>query len=149
MAAGKRHRVKLKVETRANLDVEPNKESIKITPMASEPDRRSPSPMEPVPSASTAPFEHTELGALPSQQGMSRASASLAAAARRRRMSKGSMSSSLKRSASTPNVRGLIATEHGLSMADKRRNKLGYHRTSVACGRCYSHHGIEWYLSVG
>ncbi|KAL8636415.1 MAG: hypothetical protein Q9228_006184 [Teloschistes exilis] len=142
MAAGKRHRVKLKVETRANLDVEPNTDSIKITPMASEPGDRSPSPMEPVPSPLTAPFEYTEPGTLPSQQTMSRASASLAAA-RRRRMSKGSMSSSLKRSASTPNVRGLIASENGLSMADKRRNKLGYHRTSVACGRYCFDRGTE------
>jgi hypothetical protein len=43
----------------------------------------------------------------------------------------------MKRSASTPNVRGQAAIDAAsLSLAaDKRRNKLGYHRTSVACGR--------------
>ncbi|KAH0551422.1 hypothetical protein GP486_007363 [Trichoglossum hirsutum] len=44
------------------------------------------------------------------------------------------MPSTVKRSASTPNVRGQAAADAaGLSFADKRRNKLGYHRTSVAC----------------
>ena len=37
----------------------------------------------------------------------------------------------VKRSSSTPAARG----DTGMSMADKRRNKLGYHRTSVACGK--------------
>ncbi|KAL8683472.1 MAG: hypothetical protein Q9186_000512 [Xanthomendoza sp. 1 TL-2023] len=82
----------------------------------------------------TSPFDYTAIGPLQSQQPMSRASASLAAA-RRRRLSKGSMSSSLKRSASTPDVRGLLTPESAMSL-DKRRNKLGYHRTSVACGHC-------------
>ena len=41
---------------------------------------------------------------------------------------------SLKRSASTPNVRGFPNGDAGLTLAEKRRNKLGYHRTSVACG---------------
>ena len=43
-------------------------------------------------------------------------------------------SASLKRSASTPNVRGLMDGDAGMTLAEKRRNKLGYHRTSVACG---------------
>ncbi|MCJ1408378.1 hypothetical protein MMC19_002453 [Ptychographa xylographoides] len=55
---------------------------------------------------------------------------------RRRRPSKGSMGATLKRSASTPNVRGLTAGETAMSLAEKRRNKLGYHRTSVACVHC-------------
>ena len=48
----------------------------------------------------------------------------------------GSKVSKIKRSMSTPNVRGQAtadASTLALS-ADKRRNKLGYHRTSVACG---------------
>ncbi|CAD6585865.1 MAG: hypothetical protein ASARMPRED_002330 [Alectoria sarmentosa] len=45
-------------------------------------------------------------------------------------------SASLKRSASTPNVRGLMDGDVGMTLAEKRRNKLGYHRTSVACGHC-------------
>lgn len=43
----------------------------------------------------------------------------------------------IRRSMSTSNVKGQAASESasaGLSSADKRRNKLGYHRTSVACG---------------
>ena len=43
-------------------------------------------------------------------------------------------SASLKRSASTPNVRGYPNGDAGMTLAEKRRNKLGYHRTSVACG---------------
>lgn len=54
---------------------------------------------------------------------------------RRRRSTKGTMPAIIKRSASTPNVRGLASTDTtAMSLADKRRNKLGYHRTSVACG---------------
>jgi hypothetical protein len=38
---------------------------------------------------------------------------------------------------STPNVRGQASADAAaLALsADKRRNKLGYHRTSVACGK--------------
>lgn len=39
----------------------------------------------------------------------------------------------IKRSVSTPNVRSQQNTPD--MSGDKRRNKLGYHRTSVACGR--------------
>lgn len=45
-------------------------------------------------------------------------------------------SASLKRSASTPNVRGFPNGDPSMTLAEKRRNKLGYHRTSVACGHC-------------
>lgn len=46
----------------------------------------------------------------------------------------------MKRSASSPNVRGQARPDQTeaafISSADeKRRNKLGYHRTSVACGQ--------------
>ena len=47
-------------------------------------------------------------------------------------------SAPLKRSASTPNVRGLANGDAGMTLAEKRRNKLGYHRTSVACGMFFS-----------
>jgi len=45
----------------------------------------------------------------------------------------------VKRSSSSPNVRGQARADQTesafISLADeKRRNKLGYHRTSVACG---------------
>ena len=47
-----------------------------------------------------------------------------------------SKASKIKRSMSTPNVRGqATADAAALALsAEKRRNKLGYHRTSVACG---------------
>ncbi|KAI9776185.1 MAG: hypothetical protein M1835_005588 [Candelina submexicana] len=57
----------------------------------------------------------------------------------RRRSSKGMAPATVKRSASTPNVRGLAAADAAslsMSAAEKKRNKLGYHRTSVACGHC-------------
>lgn len=57
----------------------------------------------------------------------------------RRRSTKRTMPAIIKRSASTPNVRGLASTDTaGTSLADKRRNKLGYHRTSVACGELFA-----------
>ncbi|KFY59165.1 hypothetical protein V497_04493 [Pseudogymnoascus sp. VKM F-4516 (FW-969)] len=43
----------------------------------------------------------------------------------------------LKRSSSTSNIRDQAVTDAALAAsAEKRRNKLGYHRTSVACGHC-------------
>ncbi|KAG9245697.1 hypothetical protein BJ878DRAFT_337641 [Calycina marina] len=44
----------------------------------------------------------------------------------------------VKKSTSIPNVRGQASSEAAaLALsAEKRRNKLGYHRTSVACGHC-------------
>ena len=55
---------------------------------------------------------------------------------RKRRSSKGKLLPGLKKSASTPHIRSLaLADTPALSpTAEKRRNKLGYHRTSVACG---------------
>lgn len=49
----------------------------------------------------------------------------------------GSKAAKVKRSMSTPNVRGqATADAAALALsAEKRRNKLGYHRTSVACGK--------------
>jgi hypothetical protein len=48
-----------------------------------------------------------------------------------------SKSAKIKRSMSTPNVRGQSSTDAAaLALSvEKRRNKLGYHRTSVACGK--------------
>jgi hypothetical protein len=55
---------------------------------------------------------------------------------KKRRQSKDKTSSALRRSSSTPHMRNLaLGTAGDLSpTGDKRRNKLGYHRTSVACG---------------
>jgi hypothetical protein len=51
----------------------------------------------------------------------------------------------IRRSSSTPHMRNLAlgtASELSPPGGDKRRNKLGYHRTSVACGK--HHHGEHW-----
>jgi hypothetical protein len=45
-----------------------------------------------------------------------------------------SKSGKIKRSSSTPNIGGQMAADALAASAEKRRNKLGYHRTSVACG---------------
>jgi hypothetical protein len=57
-------------------------------------------------------------------------------AIRNRGVTGATKSAKIKRSMSTPNVRGqATADAAALALsAEKRRNKLGYHRTSVACG---------------
>ncbi|MCJ1228797.1 hypothetical protein MMC12_005460 [Toensbergia leucococca] len=55
---------------------------------------------------------------------------------KRRRSPKSMATSSVKRFATVQNVGGFAGGDAGMSMADRRRNKLGYHRTSVACGHC-------------
>lgn len=43
----------------------------------------------------------------------------------------------LKRAVSSPNMRSLATDDAmAISALDKKRNKLGYHRTAVACGGC-------------
>lgn len=60
-----------------------------------------------------------------------------ASASKKRRSSKMKPSKQLPRSASTPQMRDIIMSEE-----DKKRNKLGYQRISIACGKslssCYS-----------
>ncbi|KAF2257128.1 hypothetical protein BU26DRAFT_36586 [Trematosphaeria pertusa] len=57
---------------------------------------------------------------------------------KKRRPSKDKTTTAIRRSSSTPHMRNLaLGTTGELSpTSDKRRNKLGYHRTSVACGHC-------------
>ena len=88
------------------------------------------------PLSSSRPYEGVPMS-LPSQQMTALSATPLSARKRRRSSHMGKTSGVLKRSASTPNVRGLATSELGMSLADKRRNKLGYHRTSVACGRYF------------
>ncbi|KAF4537403.1 Zn2 cys6 DNA-binding protein [Lasiodiplodia theobromae] len=56
----------------------------------------------------------------------------------KRRHSRGKLPPQIKRSSSTPHMRALALGESSpiSPNSDKRRNKLGYHRTSVACGHC-------------
>jgi hypothetical protein len=56
------------------------------------------------------------------------------ALSKKRKFPKSKLTSEIRRSASTPQIRGLAQVESALSAADKRRNKLGYQRTSIACG---------------
>lgn len=63
-----------------------------------------------------------------------------------RRYASGGMGA-LKRAVSSPNVRGLGGDGAALIAADKKRNKLGYHRTAVACGRSLSFVDFLWSLT--
>jgi hypothetical protein len=60
---------------------------------------------------------------------------------KKRRPSKSKVPSELRRSSSTPHMRSLALGNSGeLSpTSNKPRNKLGYHRTSVACGKRQKH----------
>jgi hypothetical protein len=85
-------------------------------------DFESTSPTDSAPSAS---YYHTPT--------LSHSSAGIA---KRRKNSKVKMSPILKRAASTPQLNGLSVSESGglsPSALDKRRNKLGYQRISIAC----------------
>ncbi|KAF2635031.1 hypothetical protein P280DRAFT_203222 [Massarina eburnea CBS 473.64] len=56
---------------------------------------------------------------------------------KKRRQSKDKTATAIRRSSSTPHMHNIALGNAGeLSPTDKRRNKLGYHRTSVACGHC-------------
>lgn len=73
------------------------------------------------------------------QPDQSQALASAEVSNKKRKASRNKLPSDLKRSQSTPHIRGLAMADTTSSISptmDKRRNKLGYHRTSVACGKC-------------
>lgn len=74
-------------------------------------------------------FGHRDPTSIPSPTMIPLTTAAMLSQRRRRKHS-----ASLKRSASTPNVRRFPNGDAGMTLAEKRRNKLGYHRTSVACG---------------
>ena len=137
MAAGKTLRVKLRYRSRLltkGFSSKEGEDHIKETKMASggqpvqEPVMQHHS-LDPLQTS----FQHGNPGSIPPPQMMPLTSAAILSQRRRRKNSQ-----SLKRSASTPNVRGLANSDSGMTIAEKRRNKLGYHRTSVACGM-YSH----------
>lgn len=90
----------------------------------------------PVPETPTLQSEEgdSEYNAAPSSQAAE--PASQRQFGKKRRPSKDKSSAALRRSSSTPHMRNLAIGNGGdLSpTGDKRRNKLGYHRTSVACG---------------
>lgn len=103
---------------------------IKDLVMASEPEEvvHESEVQQPLDPLSTS-FDHGDPTSIPSPTMMPLTATTMLSQRRRRKHS-----ASLKRSASTPNVRGLPNGDAGMTLAEKRRNKLGYHRTSVACG---------------
>jgi hypothetical protein len=82
-----------------------------------------------IPSLHSVPQDHTQQPSPPAT--------TKAASPPSRPGSVPSKASKLKRSVSTPNVRPpMSADAAALALsAEKKRNKLGYHRTSVACGK--------------
>lgn len=63
--------------------------------------------------------------------------ASASSSGKKRKPSRPKFPTELRRPASTPQIRGVAQPEQSplaSPNSEKRRNKLGYHRTSVACG---------------
>lgn len=85
--------------------------------------------------SSRSSFDLDMIPSIPSQHIVPQTAIPMSA---RRRRRNSSVSAGLRRSASTPNVRSLASGNPNMSAADRRggRNKLGYHRTSIACGHC-------------
>lgn len=131
MAAGKTLRVKLRYRSRLSTSAIDTKHGhiIKNLAMASDPEDIQEPILErhPLNSFDTS-VEHGDMISLPPPS-MQLTTAAMLSQRRQRRKSL-----SIKRSASTPNVRAFANSEAGMTLAEKRRNKLGYHRTSVACG---------------
>ena len=134
MAAGKTLKVKLRYRSRPSIsDLATEDESrIKELIMASAPEHIQQPEMQPALEPFSASYEQGNPSSIPPPHMMQPLTASAILSQRRRRKS----STALKRSASTPNVRGSMNMniDSGMTLAEKRRNKLGYHRTSVACG---------------
>ena len=137
MAAGRRLTLKLKYSTRfsSSASSKPGLHTVVDNIMEMAADTIMHSPTFNASEQTSSPLPLDSIRSLPSSQNNMPLAAAPTGTARRRRLSKGTTGAAIKRSASTPNVRGLAASEAAMSLADKRRSKLGYHRTSVACGR--------------
>jgi hypothetical protein len=97
-------------------------------------------PLPPAPDVDVAPSNMISTYQLPAIAPPIQTQPLNKAAPVRRGPSGPSKTGKMKRSASSPNVRGQARADPPesafISLADeKRRNKLGYHRTSVACGQ--------------
>lgn len=134
MAAGNSSRVKLNCRSHISTSDLATQEgsNIKYSVMASEPEEavHDPEVQQSLDNLSTS-SDHGDSTSIPLPTMMPLTTAAMLSQRRRRKHS-----ASLKRSASTPNVRGFPSGDAGMTLAEKRRNKLGYHRTSVACGHC-------------
>lgn len=146
MAAGNSSRVKLRYRSHLPTSDLATQERriIKGMVMASDSEEagHEPEVQQPLDYLSSTSFDHGEATSIPPPSMMPLTTTAILSQRRRRKHS-----ASLKRSATTPNVRGLPNGEAGMTLAEKRRNKLGYHRTSVACGTFSSMDKQEWSLS--
>ena len=87
-----------------------------------------------LPLSSQSPFDESAISPGDSSRD---AACGLSSLGKRRRSSKDNFRPDLNPSASQPHLRHLANTDAVKSPSpslDKKRNKLGYHRTSVACG---------------
>ncbi|KAL9097354.1 MAG: hypothetical protein Q9163_006364 [Psora crenata] len=153
MAAGKTLKVKRRYQTRPPSDPAPAQASgsirepvnIKNSGMSPALEENSHTCLDPQPfvggpgsaepmNISRTSFEHADFPASVSLQPPPMASLTQADILSQQRRRKST--SALKRSASTPNVRNHHHAEASMTLAEKRRNKLGYHRTSIACSHC-------------
>ena len=140
MAVGRSLTVKLRYRSRPACDMsilpsssELENHNIRESVMASLPDDVAVQPVMELPTeAMSGPIGHGDPISItiPPSSMIPLTTAAMLSERRKRKHS-----TSLKRSASTPNVRGHHSGDAGMTLAEKRRNKLGYHRTSVACGR--------------
>ena len=97
--------------------------------MTAEPEHIGQPPMD-CAAAPQSSLDHEALHSIPSQHMPHHSAANMSSMSRPRRKSSVT-GRGLRRSASTPNVRGMAGDN---ALMDKtKRNKLGYHRTSIAC----------------
>ena len=147
MAAGNSSRVKLRYRSHLPTSELATHEGriIKDMVMAADSEEalHEPEVQQPLDPLSSTSFDHEDPTSVPPPTMMPITTAAMLSQRRRRKHS-----ASLKRSASTPNVRGLTNGDAGMTLAEKRRNKLGYHRTSVACGMFFSVDEQELALNI-
>jgi len=98
----------------------------------------SPGVVAPVAETTSTPSPTDRLDSVQALTGQEPITSSIHHSSKKRRTSKSKVPSDLRRSSSTPHMRHLaLGTSGELSpTSNKPRNKLGYHRTSVACGHC-------------
>lgn len=107
------------------------------TAMSYDPSNHSPEVSAHVPDSDSvqSPVDHAQSRSTMTGQELNTTSHQLSS--KKRRSSKSKVPGELRRSTSTPHMRNLALGNSGdLSpTSNKPRNKLGYHRTSVACGK--------------
>ena len=133
MAVGTERRTK---KTAARLDhallVQPTHNAMSFNPS-----NHSPGVVAPGADTASTPSPTDRLDSIQSAfTGQEPTTQSIHHSSKKRRSSKSKVPSDLRRSSSTPHMRHLALGNAGdLSpTSNKPRNKLGYHRTSVACG---------------